>query len=795
MITEIDKGKIYFFRESLLKDASEGICIYTVKETGSDVEIILWNRKMIEITGYDIQEINNKGIYNTILPIKEGTCDVNSALKILQRKITSFECAIVRKDGREREFAITSFVMEDDERLYILTLVKDVTEQKEIKLQLKESEMRYKKLFELYPDATFVHDGEKIVFSSPAGARLLGAKNPEELIGRDLKSLVHKDYINKVENRIKEICNNEKRMQPPLEEKFIRLDGTLVDVEVVSSIFPFKGRNLVQVVAKDITTKKEMEKVLIEREMKLREITENTLDIIAIIDENGIFKYATPSHERILGYKVEEMIGKSLYEDMHPDDVNITKEYIQMIKCGHKIKMFEFRYRDKNGNYLWLEVIGKLIKENNQNPSCIILSARNVTKRKEAEIALAESEEKYRNLVELLPDAVYITQENIIIFANKSAAKIFGYENPNEVINKNIREIIISHPRYEKAYLKKRKLLAIEGFMPLTEEKFIRCKDNTPIDVDTTAIRYKYGGKDVILSVSRDVTERKRVQSLQRKMEQKNKLLKQTKEYDKLRTEFFANISHELRTPLNVILAAIQMMKLNTNKNMLSSEDDKTNKYIKIMNQNCYRLIRLINNLIDITKIDAGYLKANMINCNIVKVIEDITLSVVDFAKHKGIDLIFDTEIEEEVIACDPDKIERIILNLISNAIKFTPKGGKIFVNINKKEEHVIVNVRDTGIGIPQDKIKTIFDRFIQVDKSLSRNHEGSGIGLALVKSFVQMHDGRVSVQSKYGQGSQFTIKIPIKLALYDSEINMAEYNSQANIERTHIEFSDIYTD
>jgi len=197
------------------------------------------------------------------------------------------------------------------------------------------------------------------------------------------------------------------------------------------------------------------------------------------------------------------------------------------------------------------------------------------------------------------------------------------------------------------------------------------------------------------------------------------------------------------------------------------------------MKQNCFRLLRLINNLIDITKIDSGYFKINLENSDIVKVVEDITLSVANYIENKGVELIFDTNIEEKIMAFDPEKLERILLNLLSNALKFTSKEDRIDVIVLDKGNEVVIEVKDTGIGIPKEQQERIFDRFIQVDKSLTRDHEGSGIGLSLVKSLVEMHEGNITLKSKYGEGSSFIINIPSNLIIEDNDYiyGVYEYN------------------
>jgi Signal transduction histidine kinase len=290
-------------------------------------------------------------------------------------------------------------------------------------------------------------------------------------------------------------------------------------------------------------------------------------------------------------------------------------------------------------------------------------------------------------------------------------------------------------------------------------------------------------------------TERKKSQILKENMLRNEHLLKESVELDKLRTEFFANISHELRTPLNVILSTLQLLNMLMKKNS-QLEEYTLRKHLNVMKQNSLRLIRLINNLIDTTKIDSGFFESNIKNYNIVSIVEEITLSVADFISNKEILLEFDTDVEEKLVACDADMIERIMLNLLSNAIKFTDRKGKIYVNIHDKDQYISISVKDTGIGIPEDKLDLLFRRFRQVDKSLKRNHEGSGIGLSLVKSLVELHSGKVSVSSTLGEGTEFVVDLPANI-ISDAD-NKYEKSTVPNtnyyVERIRVEFSDIYT-
>lgn len=275
------------------------------------------------------------------------------------------------------------------------------------------------------------------------------------------------------------------------------------------------------------------------------------------------------------------------------------------------------------------------------------------------------------------------------------------------------------------------------------------------------------------------------------KIEYKNELYKKAIEFENLRTEFFANISHELRTPLNIIISTLQLHDMYVENGDIIYKNSTTYERMGALKQNSRRLLRLINNLIDITKIDAGYFNLQCQSINIVEFVEDITTSVANYIERKNITLVFDTEVEEKIACFDPNKMERVILNLLSNAVKFTPNGGSIYVDILNENEKVKIIVRDTGVGIPKDKQEIIFERFRQVDNLLTRNQEGSGIGLSLTKSLVEMHGGKIYIESEVNVGSSFIIEIPCGACTVESELDKSFINSHED--KVNLEFSDIY--
>ncbi len=244
---------------------------------------------------------------------------------------------------------------------------------------------------------------------------------------------------------------------------------------------------------------------------------------------------------------------------------------------------------------------------------------------------------------------------------------------------------------------------------------------------------------------------------LTKEMEKNDKLLKKVIELEKRKNNYFVNLSHELRTPLNVISSTEQLVtELNKSKDGIGKS--KLNGCMQVVRRNTKRLLNLINNIIDTAKIESGSYQLNIREHDIVYIVEEATLSLKDYIERKGIELIIDPEMEEKIIKCDEHEIERCIVNLVSNAAKFTPEGGTIEVTIEDLDEKVKIIVKDTGIGIDKKYHDSIFNRFNQVIDQGTESKGGSGLGLTITKQIIDMHGGQISVESELGKGCKFII-------------------------------------
>lgn len=261
--------------------------------------------------------------------------------------------------------------------------------------------------------------------------------------------------------------------------------------------------------------------------------------------------------------------------------------------------------------------------------------------------------------------------------------------------------------------------------------------------------------------------------------------------YDQSCTNFLPNLIHEFKTPLNIIFSSMQLLNKKIDNEDLSSDNLK--RYLNIINQNSYRMLKLVNNIVDDSKIDVGHDELNLINYDIVYFIESICESIDSFIKLNDMTLIFDTDIEELILAFDMEKIERIILNLISNAIKFRKQqSGEILVKLQSSKDFVTISVRDNGIGISKENIDKVFKKYVRLNDERSMIKEGTGIGLSIVESLATLHGGIVSVDSSFGNWTEFKVQIPNIVCDNNMEY-MADSNNLGRVEKIKIEFSDIY--
>ncbi len=485
-------------------------------------------------------------------------------------------------------------------------------------------------------------------------------------------------------------------------------------------------------------------------EMKIKKI----LDIKEIINEYDI--YILDDHKN-MKYKIKKI---------NPDYNSSVKDLLLKLvkKDTNKIKYIEY-----NSN--------PIIDENNEIVYTIS-SVKNVTDLIESQIISEERAEFIKYVVDCIelplavldyPDLTYKLvnerYEELVekLYTKKIKGNLLGNTVEEVLEKKNLKNSYKYYRKWKRELLKSIHFL-LKICFAVRGRKIFKVK----------YIYHESKNKKRVHIHGSDVTE-----------EFKSNL--ELENVNKLKDEFFTIISHELRTPLTIIYSSLQLAYEIYSKDINSNID----KILKRINQNTARLLKLINNILDISKAEAGFLTLNNEYFDVVWETENIVNSITNYANSKNINLIFDTTKEEEKVWIDKDKYERILLNLLSNAVKFTPENKSIYVTLKLYKNNFKLIVKDEGVGIPKEKIDCIFNRFAQVNSSLSRNAEGTGIGLSLVKKIVDLMDGEIKVNSTLEKGTIFTVKINKNIDKCYEKIEKTVIHNDIS-KKIHIEFSDV---
>lgn len=518
------------------------------------------------------------------------------------------------------------------------------------------------------------------------------------------------------------------------------------------------------------------------------EIMHNTPNVLKKVDCEGNIIYSNKRLKNILGYEEDWIKIGQLKNYVHEKDLDHISQLIESLKPDKASAKFQLRLKHRNGYYIWMGIDVNPIFNKEGIKTGNVVCCKDITTEKITYRDLMKSQRKFYQLFQGIQDAIFIVpfSEDYVYSHfnqfNKAACDNFGYEEEEcrhmRLADLDNRFLDNKDTRHGKSYEELLQILLKE--QRIVYETEYRTKDGRLIPVEVVDYKFMLNNKAMIMSVVRDISERN--------------IIKEVKALEKVKSEFLANVSHELRTPLNVIIVTLQTLELYIGDvcKEIGREDEKGKHYTEIMKQNALRLLKLVNNFMCMAKIEAGFYETNKQNYNIVSLVEDISNSVITYIEENDITFEFDTDVEEKVVACDVEMIEKIILNLISNAVKFTAPGGLLLININDKQDKVQITVTDSGVGIPKKKQKVVFERFRQADKTFTRKQEGCGIGLSLVKHFVKEHNGTIRLESEAGIGSKFTIELP---AFEDENTPYLEYDFDVageTLYRRALEFSDI---
>ncbi|MCQ2015531.1 sensor histidine kinase [Clostridium butyricum] len=569
-------------------------------------------------------------------------------------------------------------------------------------------------------------------------------------------------------------------------------------------------------------------------EIELKDILNSIPYEITIKDLDYNYIYANEKFCKNLNCDFEEIYKKNMSNFWSHKDYEKIREIDKEVIKKNKGIFSEIKLRIINDNERWFYMYKSPFNMNNEK--CIITISQEVTLNKKMVNLLEDQIENYSLSTYGYYDIFYDTEnrnallddnyknkiksicKNLCEQLESSNINIYLYDEEQNDLNLYISSHDIDTIEKKNINLGNRRFFKFSGVNLTIDYKMLhKLYGNRKYNVKIYKI--KYGSNIIgIMNVYYDKNQNLNVEDkdlinsicykfgllfqnkiITRKLkEEENKKVKyrQALEIENLKTEFFLGLSHEIRTPLNIIITSIHSIDDILKTHECERYRDRIIKSLNYIKQNSNRMLRLINNISDVKKLDHMCYDVNYTNCNIVEVIEGIVISVSDYIKVSQRNIIFDTEEEEIIIACDLDKIERIMLNLLSNAIKYSDENTDILVKIrlSEKKDEIIVSVWDDGVAIEKKDSIRIFDKFVQLDKLLNRPCEGTGIGLFLVKSLLEIQGGRVWVNNEVIKGAEIDFSLPVRTVEEKEDKHNITTSPQDKVEIYNVEFSDIYS-
>jgi len=638
------------------------------------------------------------------------------------------------------------------------------------------------------PDAVFVIDGEQRIIAWNRALAAMTGHDSSEMLGRGGRAYAVAFYGERRAMLIDLITDHrpedergydyvERRGETLVGEAFVpRLCGGR-GAHIWATASPLRDRQGAAYGAieciRDITERKRAEMALSDSETKARLLADNISELVAMIGLDGRLSYASPSFKRTLGWEPDELVGLRQAELFHPEDIKEAAADLDGLpEDGHLVR--EYRVRRKDGGYVWIEAVTQLLRDAGGRPNCYLVSARDIEVRRDAEIALRESEERFRTLFESNPNGIFLTDPETleIVDCNRIACAMNGYSRA-ELVGRSIN---ILHPeevaRATEGGVEGRRSfvreLGVKGVV--TVESTHRRKDGSLFPLETSMCLLTVGSRVLVMGIDRDITERKRAEAelrlhrdhLEELVAARTAELAVAKERaeaaDRVKSAFLAAMSHELRTPLNSIIGFTGILL----RGLAGPLNDEQRKQLGMVGTSATHLLELINDVLDLSKIEAGQLKVEEEEVDLGASITRVLMATSPLAEKKQLTVTKTVGPEVGVITSDRRRVEQVLLNLLSNAVKFTHSGG-ISVECAAQGDYIVTRVRDTGIGIKPSDMGRLFRAFQQLDSGLARVYDGTGLGLSICKRILEVLGGEIWVESEWGRGSTFSFSLPAR--------------------------------
>ena len=763
-------GKIYFV-SSMLDVTERKKAEDKLRETNeyldslfnyANAPIIAWD------TQYKITRFNHafesltgraaKDVIGNSLEILFPPKEISASMELIRRTTTGerwdvVEIPILNVNGSIRTVLWNSAVIyspDGETPVAAIAQGQDITERKEAEAKLKDSEERLKIIFESAPDAYYLNDLKGTFLDGNKAAEKVTGYKRDELIGKSFLTLKLLSPA-QIPKAAAALARNLIGLPTgPDEFNLNKKDGTQVAIEISTHPVKIKGQTMVLGIARDLSERKKAEILLRESEEKFKAFFDKANDgfILATVKDKN-FILGNNAICEMLGYTQEEIQTLGVM-DIHPEkDLPYVIDQFERQARNEIITAENIPVKRKDGSVFYAEI----------SSSPVILHGdpylmgvfRNVTERKMAEEKIKESEARYRLIFNSSTDLLaHMDRTGTILDVNKQVLEIGGYEK-DEITGKKISALTeIFPPQSIEVMLDNftRDMLG-EYHNPYEIEAKNKAGTRLFFEVGAVPLRSSTGEIVSMLAIMHDITERKAAEAV------REELLHKVEEANRKKTEYVSDVSHELRTPLASIKGFVSTIRSDPAMNEPTRQD-----FLRITEEETDRLTRIIEDLLDISRIESGRLKLSMRSFNIMDLIMKNIENLKPQAESKGIVIQSQLAPAPFIVYADQDKTSQIMINLLGNAIKYNKENGKVTVSALQEDGKIRVDIEDTGIGISEKDLPHMFEKFFRAEGS-SRETPGTGLGLAVTKSLVQVMGGMIEMQSKLGEGSKFSFSLP----------------------------------
>ncbi len=697
--------------------------------------IVEANDTFMRNSGFGKEIIGKKSIEAGVWAKPEERAEV---IKILKEKgmVSNQERRLRLKNGEIGISLFSAEIITINDTQYMLSMTTDITERKKMEEALRQSEEKYRTLFESAAEGILIVDIEtkKCKYANPAFCTMLGYSQ-EEVIKMSVSDIHPKTSLEHVLAEFATQVRGEKVLSSTI--PCLKKDGTVIYADINAAQAIIGGIKCNVGFFTDVTNRKKAEEALRFSDAAFRSIHES----IIATDTRYVITHWNEISEKIYGIKAAEAIGKKLTDIIEIEE-NLPGENdrrFERLETDGYCRQ-EQLHRTKYGE-VWVDVSMQSIEENGQRYGWVILASA-ITQRKLAEEALKRSEEKYRELIDTSSDGIISTDSQMrFVVWSRGAQKMLGYTE-KEMLGQSIMNIVAEPAQKAIA----RELIRCKQHEPgkavsqIFETQGLR-KDCSPVPMEVSLSSRKSEDKYFITAVMRDITIRKEAEEKLRKI-------------DRMKSEFLSNVSHELRTPLQSISGFTKLIM-----NGQVPDPATQQEFFQIIDRETQHLGSLINGLLDLSRLESGRFQINRKPTALRDTMIDTIKSFQTLARDKNITL--NEEIPDELpeMEVDDERMRQVFFNLVSNAIKYSDAGGSITVRAKELPGELLFQVSDHGIGMSPEAMTHLFERFFRAEENTARS--GTGLGLYITKQIIDAHEGRIWVESKVNQGSTFSFTLP----------------------------------